>query len=608
MKILSISITNFRGISDTTTISFNDFCCIVGKNDAGKSTILKALDLFLNESVIRKEDKNIHTQNYIIAIELVFETPKTPIIVDDAIETTFKEENLVDRDGHIRIKKEWDTSVGKIKSKTFICRGKYDAFDIFKSTEKELIKKCSELGIETKKGNGEIYNNKEKRVKIEQHLIANDQILEYVFEELPSTGQTRTKKLLDVLRTLMPSFEYFKADSSLSDSDTSVQKYFKDKAFDLLKTQIDTSDVEQKIRKELETPLSTITKKINSVLSAGEKIKANVVFDWSKLISTSFNCAKDVSEIPLSQRGDGFRRITMLSYFEMLSEERNVNSNVIYGFEEPETFLHPETQKKLFDSLKELSSKGCQVVITTHSPYLISETNSNDVVYVTKENGYHISQGDKVCVKDIIEQLGISVDNKIISLFNSDFKLALLVEGADDVEAYTHISKLYNQNDVIKQTFEEMGVIIIPIGGCGAIKTWKQYDVIKSLGKPFFVLLDSDKLSADDVSKHINELSNMGIAENQYHLTAKRELENYIPYSYIHSIDNDFPEYGDWGDVKELCKQSKMQVRLGGKKVCSYHFKKLTFEQIRESMQSNGKDEFVEIIKCINKIINGTNN
>ena len=96
----------------------------------------------------------------------------------------------------------------------------------------------------------------------EQHLIANGHVLEYVFDELPSTGQTRAKKLLDVLRTLMPSFEYFKADSSLSDSDTSVQKYFKDKAFDLLKTQIDTTDVEQKIRKELETPLSTITKKI----------------------------------------------------------------------------------------------------------------------------------------------------------------------------------------------------------------------------------------------------------------------------------------------------------------------------------------------------------
>ena len=36
MKIRSITITNFRGISDATTVSFNDFCCIVGKNDAGK--------------------------------------------------------------------------------------------------------------------------------------------------------------------------------------------------------------------------------------------------------------------------------------------------------------------------------------------------------------------------------------------------------------------------------------------------------------------------------------------------------------------------------------------------------------------------------------------
>ena len=31
MKIRSITITNFRGISDATTISFNDFCCIIGK-------------------------------------------------------------------------------------------------------------------------------------------------------------------------------------------------------------------------------------------------------------------------------------------------------------------------------------------------------------------------------------------------------------------------------------------------------------------------------------------------------------------------------------------------------------------------------------------------
>lgn len=603
MNIRSISISNFRGISSTTTITLNDFCCIVGKNDAGKSTILKALDLFFNETSIKREDKNITTNDNIISIELLFEQPSSTIIVDDAIETTFQSEHLVDEQGLVRIKKEWDTSQTKIKSKIYIFRGVYSSFDLFKSSEKELIKKCADLGIETKKANGEIYNNKEKRTKIEQYLTTNGEQINYIYDELPYSGQTRSKKLLDVLRDLLPSFEYFKADSSLSDSDTSVQKYFKDKAYEFLKSEIDTKDIEQKIRQELELPLNTITEKINSVLSAEEQIKANISFDWSKLISTTFNCAKEISEIPLSLRGDGFRRITMLSYFEMLSEERNPNKNIIYGFEEPETFLHPETQYKLFDSLSELSNKGCQVLITTHSPYLIAETNVSNIVYISKDDGYKARQGSDIDIKTIVEQLGISVDTMIVKLFEPNFKLALLVEGPDEITAYRHLSKLYKENGAISETLEEMGVVLIPIGGCGAIKNWKQYEVIKSIGKPFYVLLDSDKQSENEESKHIKDLDNMGIDATHYHLTYKRELENYFPHSYFRTIDPEFPMFGDWSDVKDLCVKSQEHVRLGGKKVFRYHFEKLGFNDLHETMQHNGVDEFIEIIGNIKNII-----
>ena len=55
--------------------------------------------------------------------------------------------------------------------------------------------------------------------------------------------------------------------------------------------------------------------------------------------------AKEDKDIPFNSRGDGFRRVTMMSYFEMLAEEHDDNRNIIYGFEEPETFLHPEMQK-----------------------------------------------------------------------------------------------------------------------------------------------------------------------------------------------------------------------------------------------------------------------
>ena len=49
MKIISVTIRNFRGYEKATTIDFNDFTVFIGKNDVGKSTILEALDLFFNE-------------------------------------------------------------------------------------------------------------------------------------------------------------------------------------------------------------------------------------------------------------------------------------------------------------------------------------------------------------------------------------------------------------------------------------------------------------------------------------------------------------------------------------------------------------------------------
>ena len=49
MKIFDISIKNFRGIKSLTNLKVGEINSFVGKNDSGKSNILKALDLFFNE-------------------------------------------------------------------------------------------------------------------------------------------------------------------------------------------------------------------------------------------------------------------------------------------------------------------------------------------------------------------------------------------------------------------------------------------------------------------------------------------------------------------------------------------------------------------------------
>lgn len=71
MKLKSTVIKNYRGIKEETLVSFQDFNCIVGKNDVGKSTLLKAIDAFLNENNPNIEDKNVYSDSNFIEINLI---------------------------------------------------------------------------------------------------------------------------------------------------------------------------------------------------------------------------------------------------------------------------------------------------------------------------------------------------------------------------------------------------------------------------------------------------------------------------------------------------------------------------------------------------------
>ena len=59
MKISCLKLKNFRRYSQEIKIDFDDLTAFVGRNDAGKSTILEALDIFFNDGKgVVKIDKN----------------------------------------------------------------------------------------------------------------------------------------------------------------------------------------------------------------------------------------------------------------------------------------------------------------------------------------------------------------------------------------------------------------------------------------------------------------------------------------------------------------------------------------------------------------------
>jgi predicted ATP-dependent endonuclease of OLD family len=288
MILEKIEIENYKGISEPVEIFFRNFNMIVGQNDAGKSTILKAIDCFLNDSSPKPDDKNNRTDHHIVSITLIFNPKEIPIIIDGNIETTFENEELINEEGWLELKKEWDVSKSQIRAETSIKRKKYNTNDFILLTEPQLIKACNDLNIPTRKGNDDEYNNTEKRQKLREYNKDRDVSFLFEFDKFPSSGASRLKEISDAIKKVLPRFEYFKADTSLSETDTTIQNFFKKLAEKTIREEIDTNEIEGNISDKIGAILEKITAKINAVVGDDEAVEPVIDFDWTKLVQTSF--------------------------------------------------------------------------------------------------------------------------------------------------------------------------------------------------------------------------------------------------------------------------------------------------------------------------------
>lgn len=55
MRLKSVAVKNFRCYAQEVSVEFDNQTTFVGRNDIGKSTILEALEIFFNNSVVSIE-------------------------------------------------------------------------------------------------------------------------------------------------------------------------------------------------------------------------------------------------------------------------------------------------------------------------------------------------------------------------------------------------------------------------------------------------------------------------------------------------------------------------------------------------------------------------
>ena len=547
MKIYDISIKNFRGIKSLTKLKSGDINSFVGKNDSGKSSVLKALDAFFN-------DKFTHNDVF----KGISEEEKTEITI--RFESSEVINSLaLDTEGKINLKKTFTFSnTGKVVKEIFYTCNDINSEEysnIWGVKEAEINTYLENLNIEySRSGRGVTNLSKIELIDINTQNLGRIE-KEYVADEYIKN----LKKQYEFFE--IPDYSLFDAEQDLNISSTAFQTQFKPIANQSLLNNLElTRQIETNVQDDLENEFSVITGLMQRNVPNLEKIKPSVTCNWGNLVKfdLSLKFSTDTFEIPISNKGTGFKRLLMVAYFEYLAQKATKKYQ-IFGIEEPETFLHPELQNDLLDSIISLSENS-QFFITTHSPVFAGATNNSNIVVVKKQNelsNYLYFENENEILDIVISELGIRPN---YNLLNDNYRKVVFVEGSGDVKFWERVFLKINGEI-------PSDILLIPCGG-DQVEFFVNAELCKKINRKFIIILDSDKGATDYASKLANKqalIQKVNQLGGEFDILRKREIENYYSRDAIQRLmptDKILPhefQITDYHDIKESIKTHIIQ-------------------------------------------------
>lgn len=380
MKLYSLTLKNFRGYKENTTVLFDNLTAIVGKNDIGKSTILEALDIFCNSKPIHQIDKSdvnveaVANGNTDIEITASFTDLPEEIVIDSTNRTTLTDEYLLNKDGRLEIRKIYPNGG---KEKVYIVANHpatEGCEDLLSLKQKDLKKRVEDLGLDCDKT-----KNAVMRKTIWEYYRQQDSWS--LSETLIESTKEGVKDVWGKLINYLPVYSLFVSDRTNTEGDkivqdplkVAVQRMFADDAIKELCHQIaarvltELQNVATGTLEKLKEMNPEIANQLNP--SIGDECSLS----WADVFK-KVSIAGDEG-IQINKHGSGVRRLILLNFFRYEAEKRIAEGkDVVYAIEEPETSQHNEHIRLMMDALKNLSSREhIQIIITTHNGYLVKQ-------------------------------------------------------------------------------------------------------------------------------------------------------------------------------------------------------------------------------------------
>lgn len=499
----------------------SDTTLIIGKNNAGKTTIITALDNIVNhESEWGVNDFNYwYLQTYLNEYDVTNPPKNAPYI--EFLITIALEEDSGDR-------------VSNLIPFMLVEDVNYSELDI--GIRYEIVDLAS-FQDEMKKLFLESDVSKDLFPDFIQLLHNTDYTLNY-YDKTWKKIDTKFK-LSNLIELKCIKANHIKNDHCLTEAFNKIINYRYEHFFKNEKKTV--TDELGTINNTLTSNISNnhtviiqdVLKNLVSTDHMGVRLSADITFEKLMKDLIRYEYIENGANIPESQFGLGYTNLIMIvaaimDYMEHYPES-SFNSKInLISIEEPETFMHPQMQELFIKNINEairvlLESKdkdvNSQIIITTHSSHILnskihSANTFNNICYLhEKDNFAQISNlnNDKIMptLKGDIDESENTEDNrdkiesfkflkkhikyKVSELFFSD--AAIFVEGfAEDIILPFYIEK--------RDKLNKYYISVFNINGAHG---YLYRDLILALGIPVLIITDLDIQREDECEEAVDE-------------------------------------------------------------------------------------------------------
>lgn len=488
MYLYKLSVKNFKRLKNIEVI-FGKTTFIIGENNHGKSSVLQAIDTLLsNEKNLKEAYFNCDDGNVCDSIVLEAEFRNLPVeswewrgFKGRVFKYDPNDPNDPNDTGlYCRYRKTYDIKTGvkiemfsqerKAKFETikeFIDNGiEQEVFENAGIKISNLAKKISDKEFEKLDDINEIWEIVENSSEswfmnpggISQNVISK--LPKYILIPAHSSSETLSESKGALHDTLSELFNDVR-ESSINFQE--AQKYL-----NLLSQEFNPDDASSQFG-QMMNELNMILSKVfpETKLHVGANLsEANDVIKPKFDVEMASNVRTKVEH-----QGTGMVRSAvfgMLRYREQQLLKSANNRPLIIGFEEPELYLHPNASNQMRESIYDLSSDNLQIIATTHSPYFIDLSKSDEYQVINsfrkdvneiKNSTFNVTESFKAIESDpkLYLKMLLSIDDRVARVFF--VKQVIIVEGNTEEIVLKETLKLIKNKEVYNKIVSDFEIV-----------------------------------------------------------------------------------------------------------------------------------------------------